>query len=286
MTLIEDEASLVGRAREAAARAAAYLVGRQSYSAGFCFYKSDHVDEPNLHDTYHAVAALRLLGSSVPRLGELARFLDRARLSAPSHYFYYAFTLELIGCERRIDLRHRAAIRALRVDAPPDEVRGSVTGWLESILRIVRLLRRFAGLPELPHVVRFVRGLCREGGYGAKPNLRDTWLASSILSVLGEPLSSGTPAFIDRLQVPSFGFTYTANSLMGNLDVLHAGVECCALLRRRVRYPTDCLRFALACQTAKGGFSRAPDALPDIELTHRALEIMARLDPRLLARVP
>jgi hypothetical protein len=109
-------------------------------------------------------------------------------------------------------------------------VRGSVTGWLESILRIVRLLRRFAGLPELPHVVRFVRGLCREGGYGAKPNLRDTWLASSILSVLGEPLSSGTPAFIDRLQIPSFGFTYTADSLMGNLDVLHAvssAARCC-----------------------------------------------------------
>jgi len=35
------------------------------------------------------------------------------------------------------------------------------------------------------------------------------------------------------------------------------------------------LELVLACQTADGGFSRTPNALPDIDLTHQALQVIA-----------
>ena len=58
---------LTSRARQAVAEATAYLRGRQSYNGGFCFYRFEYLDEPNLRDTYHAIAALTLLGAEVPR---------------------------------------------------------------------------------------------------------------------------------------------------------------------------------------------------------------------------
>jgi ribonuclease BN (tRNA processing enzyme) len=46
-----------------------------------------------------------------------------------------------------------------------------------------------------------------------------------------------------------------------------------------VRHRADVLEFVLACQCNNGGFSRAPVALPDLELTHGALQIIALLAP-------
>jgi hypothetical protein len=163
--------------------------------------------------------------------------------------------------------------------------RGATSGWLESIMKIVELKRRFGASADLPQVVRFVGSLKTDGGYGDKPDLWDTCLCLSILALLGENAAAGdTRAFVDRLQVPSFGFTLTCDSLIGNLDIIYAGLQCCRLLGASVSYPRDTLAFVLACQTAKGGFSRAPNALPDVELTHRALQIMAMLEPAALTR--
>jgi hypothetical protein len=43
-----------------------YLLGRQSPTGGFCFYRSEYLDEANLFDTWHAVAALALLNELSP----------------------------------------------------------------------------------------------------------------------------------------------------------------------------------------------------------------------------
>jgi hypothetical protein len=47
---------------EKLARAARYIAGRQCQGGGFCVYRNVYLEEPNLSDTWHALAGLRLLG--------------------------------------------------------------------------------------------------------------------------------------------------------------------------------------------------------------------------------
>lgn len=53
---------LITRINESRQRVRNYLLGRESPSGGFCFYRTDYLDEPSLFDTWHATAALGLLG--------------------------------------------------------------------------------------------------------------------------------------------------------------------------------------------------------------------------------
>ena len=50
----------------ALARARAYLLGRQCANGGFSFYRGEYLEEPNTHDTWHALAAMRMLGTPPP----------------------------------------------------------------------------------------------------------------------------------------------------------------------------------------------------------------------------
>jgi hypothetical protein len=278
-------APLLLEARNAVARAAAYLRGRQSVSGGFCFYKSEYVDEPNVYDTYHAVAALTLLRSDVPRGDELVEFLDGVPLFGPTYLYYYAFTLDLLGRTARIDAQRLTRIRELTIRVPRAGDRVVTSRWLENALKTIRLTRRFANRRTYPGLVDFIDGLKADGGYGDKPNLWDTYLSLRVLALLVErPASDETAAFVDRLQLPSFGFTITGDSLLANVDVIYAGTRCCAMLGIPIRYRADVLGFVLACQTPNGGFSRVPTALPGIGLTHRALEIMGLVERDVVSR--
>lgn len=42
-------------------QAADYVTSRQCCNGGFCYYRYADLEEPNLHDTYYAVAACELL---------------------------------------------------------------------------------------------------------------------------------------------------------------------------------------------------------------------------------
>lgn len=270
-------ASLLSSARKVAARAERYVRSRQSYNGGFCFYRCAGVDEPNLHDTYHAVAALSLLHEKVPRAEELAQFLAGFPAAGVHQLYYCAFALELLGRSSLIAAPQLASIRSLEV-VPRTEDRTASSGWLEATLRAARLKRRFAELSACPELVAFIGGLEAEGGYGGKPNIIDTYLCLSILALLGRrPPAENSARFVDRLQVPSFGFSLTADSMTASLDVIQAGMKCCAMLGIPVRYAPDVLSFTLVCQTSNGGFSRSPAALPAIEQTHRALQIISML---------
>ena len=63
-----------------AKRAVAYLVSRQCQDGGFCFYRSDLLEESNLADTCHVVAALGFLGHPIPREDRLRRIRAVASL--------------------------------------------------------------------------------------------------------------------------------------------------------------------------------------------------------------
>jgi hypothetical protein len=265
------------RVAQALRRAAQYLLGRQCADGGFCFYRSEHLEEPNLGDTYHAVSALKLLDHAVPREPDIVAFVDRFPQSEQPHHLYY-----LSHTRRAIEPTYRPAdwivrsVRALQVTPPPSPSR--VSGWLERTRLVVRLKREFAEAPDADATRRLLESLKDDGGFGSRPNLHDTWFALEILDACGDACAwPESAAFIDRLQCEPFGFTDTLVGTKANVDVVYAGVRSCALLDLPVRYPDHALRFLLHCQTGNGGFARAPDALPSIEYTHAAMAALLRL---------
>lgn len=270
--------------RTAMAHAKKYILGRRSENGGFCFYKTESVDEPNLHDTYHAVAALTLLDADVPAKDQQVRFLDDFPLWGLNYLYYYAFTLGLLGRTSLITTQRLALIQGLTIPPPPPMRSDSIRMWLETVFMTVRLKRRFTEHWKCPDVARFLQGLKTSGGYGVKPNLWDTYLSLSILSLLGEQFAMpDTQLFINQRQVPSLGFSLSDGSLMYDLDVMYAGVKCCEILGSQISFSTDILHRVMSCQAADGGFSRSPVALPDLELTHKALQIIAIIAPETLS---
>lgn len=271
--IVPDE--LLGKATEAVAKAEAYLRRRQCSVGGFSYYKSEYLEEPNLGDTYHAVAALNLIGAEVPRIADVVDFLESAGIYGAGYLYCYAFALDLMGLGSRVGSERLRQIRKLAVRAPDTESSEAISLWLQEALDTVLLKRRFARLPTTAPIVDFVRGLRNGGGYGTTPNLLDTHLVVAILSTLDEDRElSDTRTFVDALQAPYFGFTLTTASRTTSLAVIHAGVRCCRMLDIKIRHPADVLAFVLSCQTRDGGFSRAPVALPDIELSHQALQVV------------
>jgi hypothetical protein len=224
--------SLLSKAHEAVAKAEAYIASRRSSDGGYCFYKSEFVDEPNLCDTYHAVATLRVIGTEVPRVTEVARFVKQSRLYGIKYLYWYAFTLDCLGRASLIEPDRLSLIHNLAI-APPPKQNFSVREWLEDTCKTVLLMRRFAEISDNRPVTDFINGLKSEGGYGHPPNMIDTYESLTILSEFRESAANNdTRSFLDQRQVPSFGFTFASNSSMTNLDVIYSGVKCCKLVDR------------------------------------------------------
>ncbi|WP_432263601.1 prenyltransferase/squalene oxidase repeat-containing protein [Cupriavidus sp. TMH.W2] len=268
--------------------ATAYLTARQSPGGGFCFYRGPYLDEPNLADTYCAIRALRLLGQAVPHKARTLAFLHAFDgFDQPAQLHARAMGLLSLAPGWRPDSRLLASIHALRIAPAPAAGAAELHGWLSRTRPIARLKHAFDGITEAPTVRAWIVAAGRDGGYGERPNLWDTWLALDIAYCCGARVDrQASLAFVDRLQVPPYGFTAVKGSVLGNLEMVFAGVRCCALLGVPVRFAAQARSFVCACQTGKGGFARSPGALPNIELTYRALWILDRLRRDVALRAP
>jgi len=286
------------------ARAAAYIRTRQSPSGGFCFYRYGGIDEPNLGDTYYAVAGLRLFGIEVPNARKTADFVSQARIFGLTYLYFCSFTLDHLGLASKISEETLAAIRNLPVAVPEGAASVDSSGWLESVRKTIRLQQRFTPLtfgsstrqgkhaqtpgpvaseapPESfhPHVSEFVAGLMKRGGFGVRSNLWDACLALGIGALLGLRPPEDMAAFIDSLQQPPIGFLMTPRSAVASLDVAYAGARCAQILGLAVRYHEELIDFTLSCQSTNGGFAHAPMALANLEFTYRGLRTLAILVP-------
>lgn len=257
--------------------ATAYLTARQCPGGGFCFYRGPYLDEPNLADTYCAIRALHLLGEAVPHSARTLAFLRGFDgFDQPAQLHSRAMGLLSLAPGWRPDRRLLASIHALRITPPLAAGSAELHGWLSRTRPIARL--KHGCFAEAPMVREWIVAAGRDGGYGGRPNLWDTWLASDIADCCRARVDrEASRAFVDRLQVPPYGFTAVEGSVLGNLEMAFAGVRCCALLGVPVRFAAQVRSFVCACQTGKGGFARSPGALPNIELTYRALWILDRL---------
>jgi prenyltransferase beta subunit len=263
-------------------RAGRYLLGRQCPQGGFCFYRSEHVNEPNLADTYHAVRALALLGLQGECGAGVREYLHGLAPSPqPWDLYHLTGTWRALDPAWEPDDAVRARIAGLQVGPAPDARSVHLGGWLERTRLVLRLRRDFAATFDCDGIARGVVALRHDGGFGDGPNLIDTWTALDVLQLCAAtPAPDGEAQFVRGLQVPTFAFQATPAACIGRLELVWAGINCCRVLAVPVRYLHDALEFALSCQTRGGGFANAPDALPDIVFTRRALQVMHSLSPR------
>lgn len=253
--------------------ARAYLLGRQCANGGFSFYRSDYLEEPNTHDTWHALAALRLLGIAPPRREEILRFIADQPVSEQPYALYFRVrSLRLLDGPDPEHAAVRAAAAALPPSAPEMELSGDPTDALYQ-LRLALWLKRHFGLAfPAPDIARsLISGEHADGGYGVPPNLHATRQVLAVLALCEAQPPARAAAFVARLATPGFGFRLMVGSLAPNLETTCAGVSCCRRLGLPIVHAADALTFILDCQTGGGGFARAPDALPDLGLTHLAL---------------
>jgi hypothetical protein len=299
-------AALKAKCRRALADAISYIRGRQSPSGGFCFYRHGGVDEPNLGDTYYAVAALELLDAQIPAPEKKRQFLSQSRLFGLTYLYFYVFTLDRLAPDHRITAKILEHVNSLTIGLSDAQHRVDTSDWLESARKTIRLQRHFGvtfppslttllirksssaaqatpalRLDRYTHVASFVQSLNKGGGFGERANLWDTYLALSVLSLLAIPPDPQSIEFVDSLQQPPFGFAMSGNSTMASLDVVFAGVRCCELLALPIRHAMQALEFTLGCQTADGGFAHASVALPNLEFTYRAVRTLVSLAPEL-----
>lgn len=260
----QDTGDLRERIVSACHCAASYLEGRQSPGGGFCFYRTDYLDEPNLCDTFHAVSALTRLGRSMPQHERVREFLGPFCAShQPGILFHLISALRILQPDADVPDRVGAAIDALSVTPLPPPGR-QVTGWLERTRLVARLKHLSGDERAVRCAASLVARLRNGGGFGVAPNVTDTWLALDVLAVYGDDhLQAGDiRAFIDAVQKGPAGFT------------------CCRLLDLRIHHRDHVLRFLCGCQASSGGFAPSPGALPNIELTDRGLAAIFALHCR------
>lgn len=258
-------------------KAREYVTGRQSPSGGFCFYRSRYTDHPNIADTACAVRSFAALGQPTPHASQVRAFLAGLGMSSqPEYLFHLATALRELQAGPLPD-RFAESISRLRfLPMPAREFQQ--TGWLERTRFLSHLKKMVAeGDDEVSAIAGYVRGKVVDGGFGTTPNLWDTWLALDIMRLGGAATPDETVGFVDQLQGRPSGFTLCPDTQVSTLNTVFAGSHCCAMLGLPVRYPVDALQFVLACQAGSGGFAASPGALPDLELTERALRTMGLL---------
>jgi hypothetical protein len=261
--------------------AAEYVTSRQCCNGGFCYYRYADLEEPNLHDTYYAVAACRLLQRQVPNPDRVVAYLRSMRTAGrqSSYLYYYGFTAQRLGEPGLLDQVFLDRVAELRINLPQAGKNVPLSEWLEDSLRIIRLQKTFAGCLETGEVADFVRSLVRTGGVGIKPNLRDTYLALRLLAELDNLAGlDEAKAFVNRLQLPSLGFKYTEDSVTDpSIDTVYAGVFSCTILGLNVQYALDIMNAVLLSQRLHGGFARSADSLGNLGTHCKALRIIQQL---------
>lgn len=265
---------------EALALAARYIVGRQCQAGGFCVYRYEHLEEPNLSDTWLALAGLRLLEVDPPRPGAIDTWLDGFHAASLYHdaLHDWVFSKQMLSPTWQPDAQTVQRIQDIPLQPPkPDD---KLPGCLQGLLKTVRLKAAFAHRDPAPDVVAWLRTL-RHDGYGSKPNLQDTALALDLLAALGAPDDSAqTRRFVEELQSPYLGFNNTADSRSGRVETMLAGVRCCAHLGLPIRHGEVIASIVLGAQRADGAFANVPGALPTLESHYNALVLLKMLRPR------
>jgi hypothetical protein len=265
-----------------------YILGRQTIDGGFCFYVYHDwgVEEPNAPDAYAAVASLGLLDRPVPRRAAVADWL-KAQQDPRGGYATLTIAhatltaLRLLGEAPLRDpsqfLENVAGIYGL-TDAAGREP----SGWLHNGLRCVELWQDY-GLSLNDRIrTRVGAALSRlrqdDGGYGAPgASLPDTGAAVALAAALDLPVDPAVLAYVRQCEAPPYGFNITPSASSSGLESHHAGLRVLGHFGASPRQPAVVQDYVESCQTRRGGFGRVPGAVPRLDDSLRALEVLCML---------
>jgi hypothetical protein len=231
------------------------------------------LEEPNLADTWHGIAALSLLGTTPwERDGHVAFIVEQPIEPQPFALYYRVRALGLLGVTDPMEADVRWAVKSLLIRLPDRSADASLTVSLQRMRCVLWLKQHFEISIETDKPLQALLNCEDEkGGYGIPPNILDTEAAVGVLQLCDRPIVSRTKEFIRSMAEPNFGFRLTAGALSPNLETTCAGVISCSRIGMTVPNAKAATAFILSCQAGNGGFGRTADALPDLALTHMAL---------------
>jgi len=265
-------------AREAAVdveKVVAYIERCQTADGGFFFAR---VPPAGAADTYHAVAALRILGRKPARTLAVCAWLRRAAVALlPGHprtVFHLTQAGLALGMNRSLLRRWAAALGGW------ENERGGFGAWRNLYVEVPSELETtyYAVITGLDlglevnrdKVSRFVLSFQNsDGGFGGggHSTLASTYYAVWILTRLGlesYQLQVAADWLGERASARAFNYLEELYWLTGGLEAVGSPI----VDRERTA------SFVLACQRSSGGFSRAPVGIATLEYTHYALEIL------------
>jgi hypothetical protein len=266
--------------RSAAAR---YITDRACPSGGFCHYR---LDEPNLHDTWHALAGLRILDARHDSAATL-RFLRSFQAGDGSYTpigqaFYAILGLNMMGVEPLHSPAGFITRSAKRPWPGPGQAGAAAVPMLDELSRVI-VLHKHCGVPvEGGDNIRraVIRLKNRDGGFGSPASsLTETLAAVEIMLNLGlRADAEGAAQFVRSCEHPVTGFTDMPGTSLHYIEHVHAGLALCQALRIQPGYASACAASVKRCQLANGGFSRASLGIANLEYTYlalRSLQILA-----------
>jgi hypothetical protein len=267
-----------------------YTRSRQTRQGGFCFCmdRAWGVEEPNTPDTYAAVAIFRLLDRAVPEVERCWAWLQ-AQQDAAGGYptlvigFAALKALQLLGARPLRDPRRFLQDQA-RLLHLTDPAHLHFPGQLCSALRCLRLWQDYSltVTEQMRAAIAVGLGQLRgdNGGYGAPgANLLDTTAAVALAAILALPVDRAVLAYARQCERPPYGFHVTPLTTSSSLESQHAGLQVLQHFHALPRELARMREFVASCQTASGGFGRAPGAVPRLDDTLHALEILVILAP-------
>jgi hypothetical protein len=263
--------------RELINRIAAYIESCRVLGGGYYFAR---IPPGSPHDTFYAVATLRLLDTT-PRDPEgVAAFFqelfDRDALATPPAIYYAVETLALLGKLTPTWQPLGEKLRSLQEPAGgfwvPQTLWVEAASRLENTLYAVGALTRlgtpFAAEACASFVTRELTAALAKGGLPSLVTIHD---AVVILSLLEQPVpdSAALRAHLHDLCRQEPGF----------LDPWYYIVATLKRLGHRPPVPGKIVEFVMACERARGGFARSPSpcAIPTILNTFHAVAILCSL---------
>lgn len=274
------------------AAALAYVLGRQTASAGFCFYRTPSwgVDEPNAPDTLAALESLRLLGHDPPTPDQTVqwlRSLQDCSGSFPTLLIGWSAlrSLRLLNAEPASSWRDWLADMLLRIlNGPPAREWPIVLRELLELMELlalgtVRLSRQQQrALADLVEAAR----MPGSGWTRAGVELESTACAVRLLKLAG--VSLGERRAVERVvrgcEDRALGLRIAPEAGATSAASLDAGLELCQMLGIQPSYPDAIASSIALLQRTDGGLGarhRAISTLHDTLLGLRAEQLLLNL---------
>ncbi len=260
-----------------------YIVKRRCHKGGYCFYRQE---EPNLSDTYFALASQKMLGIESGDEKTL-NFIHNTQRSNGSYfsitYAYYALkSLSILNGKPLYSPEFFILIN-LRLYHPKNLLPGtsSVFRNLLFVISLMNTLDLVIPPDSREFVIEFVLSFQnRDMGFGVEHStLLETSHAINILNSIDYTFEQlETSSFISKCEHSVFGFTNIPSTSLSYLEYIHAGLVISQLLDYEINHFSQCRDFVLNCQTNKGGFARCVGGIATLENTFYAVNSLTILE--------